>query len=95
MMVKSILLDQNAKEWEVEIKSLFGFISAKIDTQTQNIKVYYLHDEYADSRFIKVFDFGTNQENNILEKIDFWSFLATLPQHDEHIVHHLFWAWIS
>jgi len=95
MMVKSILLDQNAKEWELEIQSFFGFISAKIDDQTQNIKVYYLHEETCEKRFIKVFDFGTNQENDSLNHLEYWSFLATLPQHEGHIVHHLFWAWLS
>lgn len=92
MMVKSILLDQNAKEWEVEIQSMSGFISACIDEKTQNIKVYYIHDDEEESQMARVIDCGTNQECSLSES-DYWVFIGSLPQHDGHIVHHLFWLW--
>ena len=90
MMVKSILLDQNAKEWITEVDEFVGLISCIIDQKTQNIKIYYVAKEGYAKRQIHVIDCGTNQKS---ELNDSFSFLATLPQHDGNIVHHLFAAY--
>lgn len=88
MMVKSILLDQNAKEWQLELENFVQVLSAIIDPKTQNIKLYYWWDERFDTRAFKIVDCGTNQFNSSVKYN--YEYLTTLPQHEGNIVHHLF-----
>jgi len=88
MMVKSILLDQNAKEWVVELDNFCEILSAIIDPKSQNIKLYYWYDERFVKRKLHIMDCGTNQPTELHDE---FTYFATLPQHEGNIVHHLFY----
>lgn len=93
VIIKSILLDQNAKQWTFKVNPPFLMLRPKIDEKTQNIKIYYSEAEEGlnEQETVTIFDFGTNQK--VDEGVDLWElfYLDSLSQHEGHIVHHLFW----
>lgn len=84
-------LPQNEQRWTINVLRNSAFLSAIINERDQTISVYYLSDQEQKETEIRVIaDIGTGRPFNNSDPDLYYKHLATLSQHEGHIVHHLF-----